>query len=553
MLLALTFAPQAAPAQLIPGGAQPGREREQLLDRRPTTRAQPGGPSISLPSTQAPAGAGQTVLTIRRIDVVGSTVYTPDQFTPIYRDLLNRQVTLDAVYDVAKRITAKYGADGYVLSRAIIPPQELSPGGAVIRIQVVEGYVSRVVWPREKLARYRDFFSDYTAKIVADRPVNIRTLERYLLLANDLPGLKFTTTLEASKTEPGASVLIVEVAEKPWDVTARFDNRGTEARGPYQYLVAPQVNNAFGVHESFILAYAGVTDFKELQFIAPGYKHVLTSEGLTAFVNASYSWGRPGTAVLRALDYRTRSTIVEAGMYQPIIRSRERNLTLTGLAYLSDNYSFINLTPNEPFQVDRLRGARFRVDADAADSLNGINQISVTVSQGLPGLGATANDNPLATRTAGKVDFTKFDAYASRLQPLFGRFSALVAAYGQYAGTSLLVPEQCGYGGRVFGRAYDPSELLGDHCWAASGELRYDITSVANMLPDTQLYGYVDGGQVFTIQPAVGTAANTSAASAGGGVRLRWQNYFNVDLSANKAIEGPRDDWRFFFVTTARY
>ena len=204
VLLALTFAPQDALAQLIPGGAQPGREREQLLDRRPTTRAQPGGPSISLPGTQAPAGAGQTVLTIRRIDVVGSTVYTPDQFTPIYRDLLNRQVTLDAVYDVAKRITAKYGADGYVLSRAIIPPQELSPGGAVIRIQIVEGYVSRVVWPREKLARYRDFFSDYTAKIVADRPVNIRTLERYLLLANDLPGLKFTTTLEASKTEQGA-------------------------------------------------------------------------------------------------------------------------------------------------------------------------------------------------------------------------------------------------------------------------------------------------------------------------------------------------------------
>ena len=551
--MALTFAAQDALAQLIPGGAQPGREREQLLDRRPTTRAQPGGPSISLPGTQAPAGAGQTVLTIRRIEVVGSTVYTPDQFTPIYRDLLNRQVTLDAVYDLAKRITAKYGADGYVLSRAIIPPQELSPGGAVIRIQVVEGYVSRVVWPREKLARYRDFFSDYTAKIVADRPVNIRTLERYLLLANDLPGLKFTTTLEASKTEPAASVLIVEVSEKPWDVTARFDNRGTEARGPYQYVVAPQVNNAFGVHESFVLAYAGVTDFKELQFIAPGYKHVLTSEGLTAFVNASYSWGRPGTAALRELDYRTRSTIVEAGMYQPIIRSRERNLTLTGLAYLSDNYSFINLTPNEPFQVDRIRGARARVDTDFADSLNGINQINVTISQGLPGLGATSNGNPLATRVNGHVDFTKFEGYVSRLQPLFGRFSAFVAAYGQYAAMPLLVPEQCGYGGRVFGRAYDPSELLGDRCWAASGELRYDIGSVANLLPDAQLYGYVDGGEVFNIRPAVGTAASTSAASAGGGVRLRWQNYFNVDLSANKAIEGPRDDWRFFFVTTARY
>ncbi len=46
---------------------------------------------------------------------------------------------------------------------------------------------------RPELANYRDFFTDYTAKIIADRPANIRTLERYLLLASDLPGLKFRT------------------------------------------------------------------------------------------------------------------------------------------------------------------------------------------------------------------------------------------------------------------------------------------------------------------------------------------------------------------------
>jgi hemolysin activation/secretion protein len=551
--LAMLCVSHAAIAQVIPGAALPGREREQLLDRRPVTRAQPGGPSIALPSTQAPAGAAQTTLVIRRIQIVGSTVYGDEQLAVLYRDLINRPVTLDAVYDLAKRITAKYGADGYVLSRAIVPPQELNPRGAVIRIQVVEGWVSRVEWPRDKLARYRDFFSDYSAKIIADRPVNIRTLERYLLLANDLPGLKFTSTLQASKTDPNSSVLIIEVTEKRVDFLARFDNRGTEARGPYQFLVAPTVNNLFGVHEAFTFAYAGVTEIRELQFVGGNYRHVVNSEGLTAFVNGSYSWGRPGTQALRDLDYRTRSTIVEAGMYQPIIRARERNLTLTGFAFLSDNYSFINLTNPDPFQVDRLRGARARVDADIADSLNGINQFSFTASQGLEGLGSTSNDNPLATRAAGKVNFTKFEGYASRLQPLFDRFSALVAAYGQYAATSLLASEQCGYGGRVFGRAYDPSELLGDHCWMASGELRYDIPGVASPFPDTQLYGYTDVGQVFTIEPAVGTAAQTTAASAGGGVRWRWQNLVLIDLSAAKAIEGPRNDWRFFFITTVRH
>ena len=544
----------AAVAQVIPGGAQPGREREQLLDRRTAPRAQPGGAAISLPSTEAPAGAAQTVLVIRRIQIVGATVYNDEQFAPLYRDVLNRKVTLEVVYDIAKRITAKYGADGYVLSRAIVPPQELSPGGAVIRIQVIEGWVSKVEWPRDKLARYRDFFSDYSAKIVADRPANIRTLERYLLLANDLPGLKFTSTLQASKTEPGTSVLIVEVSEKPLDVNARLDNRGTLARGPYQFLVSPTLNNAFGVHEAITLAYAGVTQIEELQFAAASYRQVLTSEGLTAFANASYSWGRPGTPQLRELDYKTRSTVTEAGMYYPVIRSREANVTLTGLAFMSESYSFTNLDFVDPFQVDRLRGVRSRVDADVADKLNGINQFSVTVSRGIEGLGSTVNENPLASRLVGRVDFSKIEGLASRLQPLVGHLSALVAAYGQYAGNSLLVPEQCGFGGRVFGRAFDPSELLGDHCWMVSGELRYDIPGGALPAPDTQFYGYTDKGRVYIIEPAVGTALNNlKAASAGGGVRLKWQNYFNVDLSANKAIEGPRDDWRFFFVTTARY
>jgi hemolysin activation/secretion protein len=230
-------------------------------------------------------------------------------------------------------------------------------------------------------------------------------------------------------------------------------------------------------------------------------------------------------------------------------------VTFANYAFMSENYSFTNLDFINPFQVDRLRGVRARVDADVADKLNGINQFSFTASQGIDGLGSTQNANIYASRLVGRVDFTKAELLVSRLQPLVGQLSALIAAYGQYAGSALLVPEQCGYGGRTFGRAYDPSDLLGDHCWMVSGELRYDIPGGALPVPDTQFYGYVDKGRVFILDPVVvgTTTSNLKGASAGGGVRLKWQNYVNVDLSANKAIEGFRDDWRFFFITTARY
>ena len=564
ILLALAAAclPTLAVAQAIPPNQGAGRERERFVEP-PAARAQPGGPSVGLPSTAAPPEAKSIQIVIRSVRIVGATVYSDEDFAPLYRELVGRRVPLQAVYDLAQAITSKYGADGYVISRAIVPVQELEPGGAAVRIEVIEGYVDEVRWPA-KLSRYRDFFTDYARKITADRPLNIRTLERYLLLAGDLPGLKFSTTLKASKTNKSAATLFVEVTEKPVEWNARADNRGTLARGPLQFLISPTINNLMGRHEQLSLSYATVSPVRELQFLSAAWRQVLSSEGLTAFATASYSWSYPGTPELQDLEFRTRSTYVEAGAQYPIVRSREKNLTATALAFAGENYSFWNLTPEDPQAADRLRGIRLRLEGDFADQTGAINQFAATFSQGIEGLGSTANDNPLPSRGGGRVDFSKVEGFVSRLQPLAQRISALVAVYGQYAMTPLLVPEQCGYGGRLFGRAFDPSELIADHCWLVSGELRYDLPPLAGAsnaggqltpLPSLQIYGFTDKGKLYRLSTgAVGTAATTfTGASAGGGIRLGWQNNLSVDLSAAKAIQGPRDDWRYFFVTAVRY
>src|SRR5437764_9089154 len=214
--LAMASVSFAAVAQVVPPGAQivppsdqPGRERERF-ERLPAPLAQPGGPAISVPGIEAPPGAAETKLVIRQIRIVGATVYTAAQLAELYANVVGKKVTLQAVYDLAQRITAKYGGDGYVLSRAIVPVQQLDPNGAVVKIQVVEGYIERVEWPPE-LSTYRDFFSYYAEKIAAERPVNIRTIERYLLLAGDLPGLKFKNSIKPHPTKVGAAILVVEV------------------------------------------------------------------------------------------------------------------------------------------------------------------------------------------------------------------------------------------------------------------------------------------------------------------------------------------------------
>src|SRR5205814_10442183 len=146
-------------AQLVPPSDQPGRERERF-EPPAVPLAQPGGPTIAVPGIEAPPGAAETTLVIRQIRIVGATVYSAAQLAGLYADLIGKKVTLQAVYDLAQRITAKYGGDGYVLSRAIVPVQELDPNGAAVKIQVVEGYIESVQWPPQ-LSAYRDFFSYY--------------------------------------------------------------------------------------------------------------------------------------------------------------------------------------------------------------------------------------------------------------------------------------------------------------------------------------------------------------------------------------------------------
>jgi hemolysin activation/secretion protein len=557
----------AAIAQIVPPSDQPGRERERFqLPTQPL--AQPGGGPIAVQGAEAPPGADKVTLVIRRIRVVGSTVYSPEELAALYQDLVGRTVTLQAVYDAALRITTKYGADGYVLSRAIVPPQELDPKGADVRIQVVEGYVERVEWP-PALSQYVDFFSDYAAKITAQRPANIRTIERYLLLAADLPGLKFKNSLKPHPSKQGAAILVVEVTEKPADVFARVDNRGTRARGPGQFLISPTVNNLLRIHDAFTLTYAGAFQTRELQYLAANYRQVLTSEGLTAFANASYGWGRPGTFELQLLEYKTKSAYGEVGLSYPIIRARERNLIASALWFWTDDRSsFFDMPEEPPSTLDKLRGFRMKIDADAADPMNGINQLNFAFSHGFRGLGSTANHDELASRFNGRVDFSKAELTLSRLQPFGGGWSILIAGYAQWAFTPLLVSELCSFGGRLFGRGFDPSQYVGDTCIDLFAELRLDIPHELQALTQLQLYGFFDHGWLHNLAPVLGTPTNVDAASMGAGLRLGWLNSVTADLTVTRVVkkqplsvaqaiqqgvnDGLPPDNRFFVILTGR-
>ena len=236
-------------SQLVPPSDQPGRERERF-ERPPVPLAQPGGPAITVPGIEAPPGAAQTTLVIRQIRIIGATVYTSEQLRRALRrphrpeghaaaGLRSRRAHHRQIRRRRLRALARHRAGAGARSQRRRGPH---PGGGRLYRDGANG--------RRSSARYRDFFSYYAARITAERPVNIRTIERYLLLAGDLPGLKFKNSIKPHPTKTGAAILVVEVTEKPVDFFGRIDNRGTHARGPLEYLTTVTANNWLRMHEA---------------------------------------------------------------------------------------------------------------------------------------------------------------------------------------------------------------------------------------------------------------------------------------------------------------
>lgn len=538
--------PVVALAQ-VPSSEEPGRQNQRFVQQT-QPKSKPGA-TIVLPSTIAPSGAAAIVLHVTSVRIVGSSVYSATDLAPLYSSIAGKDVTLAAVYELAQKVAAKYGNDGYVLSRAIIPPQNLDPKGAVVTIKVIEGYVDEVQWPTT-LKHQQAFFNDYTAKITGERPTNIKTVMRYLLLAGDLPGLKVSSRFQASKENENASTLVVDATEKPVDAWAQIDNRGTEARGPWEVDAGATFNDLLGLNEAVTATYAAALPTDELQYLSLGYKQTLTSEGLQVFADASYSWGTPGTAALQALDFKSQSYLADIGLSDAVIRSRDKNLTLAGMVFLSNNEGDLLGASSSD---DKLRGVRLKADFDATDSSGGTTQINATLSHGFEGFGSTSNGNTLASRANGRVDFTTLAGTIKRVQPLGQGFSIMGAAQGQYAFTPLLSPEECGYGGKDIGRAFDPSEITGDSCWSVISEVRFDPSLPKTLLTQTQFYGFADYGRVYRIAPSAGTPSQNDGASVGVGIRLGTEK-FNTDLSAAKPLFGRTDDgWRYFLTAGAKY
>lgn len=525
--LATLGAASAAIAQTVPGTVLPG-QIERQFQVPPTPRAKPFEAPAAAPQQAAPENAAEIRFVLNGVAIEGATIYPESVLRGFYEPYLGREVSLADVYAIANALTARYRNDGYILSQAIVPPQAVE--GGAIRISVVEGYVAEVRIEGDVGGR-KSLITALSDKIAAARPLTARTLERYLLLLNDLPGATARATLTPSATQSGASDLVIQFSRRAAGGGLTIDNRGSRSQGPWRATGDLDLNSVFGLQEKTSLKVV-TTGNQELDFVSLNHEEVLGSEGGKLAVNAAVTRSEPPVDAAVPANLQTSSGSLGLTYSYPLIRSRGTNLyARAGLT----GYNGESEVDSKRASKDRIRAARLGLTWDHADRLLGINILDVELSQGLDILGARRSGSEGLSRPTGKSDFTKLALYGARLQSITGKWSLLAAVNAQYAFSDLLSPELFAVGGDQFGRGYDPSELVGDSGAALKLELRYAGSLTDSLLTGYTAYGFYDIGKVHQRTP-ISESSDGSAAAVGIGLRFNLGPYVSGFIEAAKPL-----------------
>jgi hemolysin activation/secretion protein len=548
----------------------PGRI-ERDIEPAPAPLAVPPATTVQPSAPLAPRTGGGPQFVLKDVIVEGASVYSPGELRAEYASLIDKTISVEQITEIEEAIGRKYRRDGYILARAIAPAdQSIDPNAGIVKIQVIEGFIDKVrLDPLDYEVGEKGALIKSTLKRIERAcrpgdeprdgkpcPLHASTLERYLLLTNDLPGVKATAVIQPSVDASGGADLFVTINEKWYAGFAKVDNRGSVYTGPFRGDVGGSLNNMTGFYERSSVRVIAAKPLDELLLWDVIEEIPISNEGTRLGLDFSRSDSKPGD-ILRSLSVRTHTKSGNVTVTHPLIRTRSENLFIRGGFEFRNSD---NQASDLPVSEDRTRAIAFGATYDLADRYLGINLADVKFTHGLPIFHASAASDVVHTSRAGidaTGDFSKISTELSRLQRVLPELNILAAVTGQYSFSNLVTAEEYGFGGDRYGRGYDSSEVLGDHGIGSKLELQYNPTGVGDvlglielppsLLRSIQLYSFYDFGMVWQ-RPSnklLASLASTqhdrqSAASVGGGIRFNvndWvTGYFEIAKPLTRAI-----------------
>ncbi len=521
------FAQQSAPARSVTDAQI--EERVPRGAERPTPP--PTSPAGPLAAPEQPDKA-RTFL-VAAVTLEGNTVFRKPELAPYYEDILARLVTAADLQAAAERITRHYQDRGYFLTQAYLPPQDLSSG--IARIRIAEGYVERVDFHGD--GRTDGYIQRLASAIDEFRPLKRSDLERMLLLIGDSYG-RIVDNAEMAEIDPleGRYALQLILKDKPESGVLVLDNRGTTTSGKEQLWISASTNRLFGPDTQSRIGFFTIPmQPQELRYGEFEVSRMTGDHGTTvgALISASQS-DAGGIDAIDGIEGDSDRIVLKAA--HPLIRSMDRSLWLN----LSADARNVSEDDNDGRNFkDQLRVLRGDLYMYLADDFGGQNQIWTEVSTGLDMLGASGKGD-FRSRLGADAKFLKARASLTRQQEITNEIGVRFHLAGQYADDQLLSSEEFSLGGSSIGRAYDFSELTGDHGVGGSVELQYGDSLRDDYFTWFQVYGFYDAGVVWN--EGAFELPHESLSSAGFGLRLDLTDSIRLQLEYARGLTRSVDD-----------
>lgn len=506
------------PPEILRPPAQPESTPEVAPVLPPPSELLPpaNNPEDNLEPTQPELVPGEApaAITVERFEIVGSTVFSEEQFAEVTQPFVNRPISLAELFQARSAITQLYVENGYITSGAYIPPQTLKDG--VVQIQVVEGGLEDIEITGTRRLKPRYIRSRIA--IAAEPPLNRDDLLEALQLLQLNPLIENLSAELSAGSRPGQSLLQVRVTEADtFSAQIGLDNARSPSVGTFRRRLQVNEANLLGLGDGLSISYSN-TDGSNA--VDTSYTLPINPRGGTL----SFAYGASGSEVIEEpfddLDIKASSEYYELTFRQPLIQTPREEFAIGATfshreseATLFDgDLPFPSLGSNEDGEtsVSALRLFQEWTRRSSREVFALRSQFSI----GLEAFNATENDVGPDSR------FFSWRGQGQWVRLLAPDSLLLLRADVQLADQSLLALEQFGLGGQDTVRGYRQDTLLTDSGILASAELRLPILRVREWDSVLQLVPFVDVGTTWNLLGREDPDPDTLASI---GLGLRWQ------------------------------
>lgn len=533
--------------------AAPTPSRQEL---NPAARAQLAPPQADLfsrPGTGAcPLAENPASLTIKSVAFHGLESVSPDELRPAYAPFLDKAGDASDLCKVRDAVADALFDHG-LLARVEIPAQTIDDGA--VTLEVIEARIVNVA-VRGDPGPAGPAVERYAQKLRGMAPFDVNRVQRYILLASDIPGLKVRASVRPNLSgERGAVDLDLSVQRDPQDLIVNVQNLQSKATGRWGGLARGDFNamTAYGEQTSLVFYR---TVFHNEQWVVQGLEEArFGGEGFVLRTAFAYGESHPGD-VLKGLGLKSKSIVATIEGEYPLIRSRRKNLSVTAGLEVVDQDTRLG-GGGARLINDDLRNLYFEVKGDQT-AYWGYHPIvlrgAAGVRRGIEGFGATEEGDPLLSRAAARPGAWAIYGEASLYTVITPQLSFLARAEGQYANQPLAAYQEYAVGSLTIGRGYDPAYVSGDSAMAASLELRggpFQPKAGWAVSP----YGFFDIARVTNRDP--GASAET-VKSIGVGFQAPVRERWVLDVSYarpldRRAIDRKKPPGRLLVNLTARF